>query len=322
MLLVACIALAGELAGCVQNTGTGPTRPAFHAHNGKIAFSRLDSRDGQSHIFIMKADGTGVKELAAKAVGDSPNPSPAFSPNGKRLAFEGGSSEFNVDIYIMNADGSGLKRITQEPTFDSMASWSPGGTRIAFSRVEISSMFASASSSARSNPDSSDENGIYTIRVDGTGLRQLTDEAHDEYPAWSPDGETIAFGRLTKHAGWIYTVNPDGGGLSKLTDPPRDSWDSQPSWSPDGTKIAFTRSSARRADVFLMNADGTNVRKLTAETDGFSPAFSPDGKNIVFVSNDGQTTHIYVINVDGTNVRMLTTKTKVNDDAPDWQTLP
>jgi Tol biopolymer transport system component len=323
MLLVACIALAGELAGCaVQNTGTGSTEPASRAHNAKIAFSRLDNRDGQSHIFIMKADGTGVKEPAAKAVGDSPNPSPTFSPNGKRLAFEGGSSEFYVDIYVMNADGSGPKRITQEPTFDSMGSWSPDGTRIVFSRVEITSMFVSASPSARSNRDSSDENGIYTIRVDGTGLRRLTDKAHDEYPAWSPDEETIAFGRLTKHAGWIYTVNPGGGGLSKLTDPPRESWDSQPSWSPDGTKIAFSRSSARRADMFLMNADGTHVRKLTGETDGFSPAFSPDGKKIVFVSNDGQTTHIYVMNVDGTNVRGLTTKTKVNDDAPDWQRFP
>jgi Tol biopolymer transport system component len=57
--------------------------------------------------------------------------------------------------------------------------------------------------------------------------------------------------------------------------------------------------------------------------DGFLPAFSPDGKKIDFVSNDeGQTTHIYVMNADGRNVRNLTTKTKVNDDAPAWQTLP
>ena len=47
------------------------------------------------------------------------------------------------------------------------------------------------------------------------------------------------------------------------------------------------------------------------------------GNDTVFVSNDeGQTTHIYVMNTDGRNVRRLTTKTKVNDDAPDWQTLP
>ena len=59
-----------------------------------------------------------------------------------------------------------------------------------------------------------------------------------------------------------------------------------------------------------MNADGTHMRKLTGKTDGFSPAFSPDGKKIFYVSNDGvQTT------------QRLTMKTKVHDEAPDWQPL-
>jgi Tol biopolymer transport system component len=72
-----------------------------------------------------------------------------------------------------------------------------------------------------------------------------------------------------------------------------------------------------------MNADGSShIRKLTGKTDGFSPAFSPDGNKIVFVSNDdGQTTHIYVMNADGAEVWRLTTKSKVHDDAPDWQPL-
>jgi Tol biopolymer transport system component len=285
-----------------------PAQAAFPGANGKIAFTRLDNEVGKFYIFVVEPDGTGLRKLAAKPANDN---DPAWSPNGKRLAFEASESlnTFNLDIYIMNADGSGVKRITKQSTHDRMPSWSPDGTKIAFMKD-------------RRSVQERDTGDIYTIRVDGTHLRQLTDNGLDEYPAWSPDGKTVAFDRPTKAKGRIYTVNSDGGGLRTLTDPPQGLWDSQPSWSPDGTRIAFTRASESRADVFTMNSDGTHTRKLTGKTDGFSPAFSPDGKKIAFVSNDSQTTHIYVMKADGTDVRRLTTKSKVNDDAPDWQTLP
>ena len=334
MLLVASIALVVMLTSCAaQKGGTGPTTPASPSQNGKIAFARMGSpgateiRVDKSEIFVVEPDGGSLGKLATKPVGDN---SPVWSPNGKRLAFEAseGHNDFNIDIYVMNSDGSGLEQVTKEPTLDRMPSWSPEGTRIAFSKVDISQMFssASASSSATSMRDSSNEAGIYTIRADGTDLRQLTDDGLDEDPAWSPDGKTVAFGRLTKANGSIYTVNADGGGLRQHTDPPEGFWDSGPSWSPDGTRIAFTRTSGERPnrpDVFTMNTDGTNRRKVTGETEGaYSPDFSPDGESIVFVGWKGGN-KLYVMNADGTGVRRLTkTQGGIMEDAPDWQPLP
>jgi len=315
MLLVASIAFAVVLASCAaQNSGTGATKPASSSHNGKIAFARTDNR-GQSHIFVMEPDGTGVRKLATKPALDN---FPAWSADGKRLAFEAseGPNDLNIDLYVMNADGSGLERITKGSTLDRMPSWSPDGKRIAFLR-------------GRWKPFAKENTGgIYTIRADGTDLRQLTDNPRDEYPAWSPDGKTIAFDRLTKESGGIYTVDSDGGGPRRLTDPPEGFWDGEPSWSPDGTRLAFTRTSGKRPnrpDVFTMNAeDGTHLRKLTAKTKGaYSPDFSPDGKRIVFVGWEGGN-KLAVMDADGTNVRRLTPDSKgiVDELGPDWQPLP
>jgi TolB protein len=316
VLLLASMALAVVLAGCgaTHEAETGPTKPTSSGQHDMIAFSRLDNREGQSHIFLIKPDGTGMRKLATKAAQDN---FPAWSPNAKKLAFEAseGLDDFNIDIYVMNADGSGLKRITKESTLDRMPSWSPDGTRIAFLRGRWKPF-------AEKNTG-----GIYTIRADGTDPRQLTDNAFDEHPAWSSDGKTIAFNRLTKASGGIYAVNPDGGGLKRLTDPPEGFWDSEPSWSPDGTRIAFTRTSGERPgrpDVFTMNADGTHIRKLTGKTEGaYSPDFSPDGERIVFIGWEGGN-KLAVMNADGTNIRRLTSDSKgiVDESAPDWQPLP
>ena len=326
--LVASIVVAAVLAGCAgQGRGTEATTEATPpTRNGEIAFARLDDQ-GRSGIFVVEADGTGLEGLPATPVGESPDPSPAWSPDGESIAFgaesPGGDGGFDLDIYVADADGGGLERVTTEPTFDSGPSWSRDGSRLAFSGVDMSQMFGSASASAGSARGGSDESGIHTIRSDGTDLHQLTTEPGDEHPAWSPDGGVIAFGRLTKAAGSIYTVSPDGDGPRKLTDPPEGYWDSQPSWTPNGAKIAFTRASESRSDVFLMNADGTGVMKLTGKSgDGFSPDFSPDGKQIVFTRNDeGQTTHIHVMDADGTDVRRLTKGVGIHDDAPDWRPL-
>jgi TolB protein len=84
---------------------------------------------------------------------------PAWSPDGRRLAFDG----YPKGIYLMNADGSGQRRVTDKAS--ESPAWSPDGRRIGF-----------------------ESNGeIYVINADGSKLRNLThDPAYDGWFAWSP----------------------------------------------------------------------------------------------------------------------------------------
>jgi Tol biopolymer transport system component len=336
-LPMASIALLVVLASCAtQPGGTEANKPAALTHNGKIASARDNNRVGDFEMFVMKADGTGTRKLATKPAQDD---NPAWSPDGRRLAFQaetqGRNTDRNTDIYVMNADGSGLRRITREPTYDTAPSWSPNGTRIAFSSVHLQDVPAALSSASapapsKGNQEGSGQSGIYTIRADGTGLRQLTHEPEDQYPDWSPDGKTIAFGRPAKGRGGIYTVNSGGGQLKRLTTPPKGVSDHEPCWSPDGKRIAFSRDTNDGwSDMFMMNADGTHIRNLAVRNMGTKmggavlPAFSPDGKKIVFVGWEGGVEKLYVMNSNGTNLRRLTkTQNAIDEDAPDWQPLP
>ena len=81
-------------------------------------------------IFVMNADGSGIRKLTHNALG---NAEPAWSPDGRKIAFGSRSTRNgNRDIYVMNADGSGKRNLTRNPAQDYHPSWSPDGRRIAF----------------------------------------------------------------------------------------------------------------------------------------------------------------------------------------------
>jgi TolB protein len=160
---------------------------------------------------------------------------------------------------------------------------------------------------------------IYTMGPDGGGVRNLTnDTAPDFQPAWSTDGERIAFVSLhvgSSHFDQLYTMDPDGGDRTRLTDL-GDGNVEEPAWSPDGERIAFyvTYGGAIDDELFTVGADGSEPVRLTdnARSDS-DPAWSPDGTRLAFV-RDGR---LLTMDPDGTDVRHLTPKGVVGFD-PSW----
>jgi TolB protein len=284
--------------------GSGPAAASFPGRPGKIAFA--SDASGSNDNVVMNADGVGRANLTTGADDDT---DPAWSPDGRRLAFVRGGAQ--PAVYLVQADGSGLRRLTTGAS----PAWSPDGTRLVFSRRVGRGV------------------DLYVIRADGRGLRRLTrTTATESEPEWSPDGRLIACVR-TAGAGsaHLYVLRPGGGGVRRVSTGSVE--DSSPTWSPDSRQLAFVRDeeSLGVSRVFLTTVDGARARPRINElrhdpaaTFEGDPSWAPDGKRIIFVRGARLYSDLYVASPDGRLLRRLTDNAvdQVTDRQPSWQRLP
>ena len=215
---------------------------------------------------------------------------PAFSPDGRQIAFVwDGGEENNADIYVKLIDAAGEPlHLTTDPAPDHSPVWSPDGRYIAFARE-------------------GEAGGIYQIAALGGGERKLAEilaarvyhrGAYYQFGrntlSYSPDGKYLAVADSTA-AGEplsISLLEVATGEKQRLTHPPAASvGDDSPAFSPDGHTLAFARLMAGGKDIYVVPVTGGEPRSLTSEstvrpgsfTDGL--AWTPDGREIVFASN-------------------------------------
>jgi tol-pal system beta propeller repeat protein TolB len=196
--------------------------------------------------------------------------------------------------------------LINDPFDERDIAWSPDGCCIAFTT------------------DRHGRSEIYLVSVAEGWQQRLTDvqsfdppwSGRDYQPAWSPDGEYIAFGSERDDNYDIYLMKADGSGLTRLTDHPAGDWG--PTWSPDGNYIAFGSDRDGNPEIYVMNPDGSDQVNLTDYPGrDETPVWSPDSQYIAFVSERDENFDIYVTRVDGSGLSRLTTDPFV-DRKPAW----
>jgi Tol biopolymer transport system component len=143
------------------------------------------------------------------------------------------------------------------------------------------------------------------------------DPAEDWKPAWSPDGNRLAFVSNRSGEPQIYVVGADGADLTCLTEGAGRNW--APAWSPDGTRLAFVSDRDGQAEIYIMEADGSNPTRLTDDpAHDLDPVWSPDNTRIAFVSTCEGDADIYLMEADGSNPINLNAADPTYEAAPAW----
>jgi TolB protein len=218
---------------------------------GRIAFSSEDPGSESSDLFTVNPDGSGLRRITNGPVGK--NTTPAFSKDGKRVAFVSTRDGGKDQIYVMNADGTDVKRVTNDISVGFFnPQWSSDGKRIVC-YVE--------------KGDGNDQ--IWTMNADGSNPRLLTANiGHNVFPGWTPDGKQIIFSsskrdRITSDSyvdgSYLYLMKADGSRLAKIGN--IKSFFARV--SPDGKKIAFISGRYPATAIYIANVDGSGATVLT-----------------------------------------------------------
>jgi Tol biopolymer transport system component len=302
--------LVSSLAACgLALAAVVPAAEAsFPGRNGKLA---------HAPVFPMPEDSIGTitpdgEQAVLSTHGVAGPANIAFSPDGRRVAFDGpATTGSGRALYVMAVDGTKPVQVGRGDRRRYNPAFSPDGTKLVF---------------VQDNGPTAGSGDIYTITTGGAGLtRVTTSSGWDGAPDWSPDGSRIAYVCRPGGRPQVCQASPTGASRSVTTGALGLNTIADPSWSPDGAHLAFSGAPAGQSgQVYRIPRSGGVAQRLTT-VEGQQPAWSPDGGWIAYEQylGDGAFGIATLNAADGTGAAVLTaTETSWDIDPSGWQALP
>ena len=281
----------GKLFGqpFVVRPDVGDARLHSWSEDGKLLFS---SSQSVSDFYVVNVDVEGRRkgEVIKLTRGSEAHSPPAWSPDGKQIAYFSGRRGETISILcVTSADGK------EEREEREIASIAPYKGPIDWLNDDEIVLIADI-------PEKR-EKGIYSVSVSSREIKPiLVDNEVMGHVDVSPDGKRIAFLRGLQHH-QIYSVDVDGSNLRQITSDDKASV-YNPAWSPDGRQLVFSKSARGRRGISILSLNSGEERELLGSDDPEarfrSPSWSPDGSKIIYSSRNADSQNaIWIVPTSG-----------------------
>jgi dipeptidyl aminopeptidase/acylaminoacyl peptidase len=304
----------------------------------------------QSDVWMARWDGTRTVRLTHTTA--ESERAPQWSPDGRWLAFLSSRGDTNetAQLWLLDRSGGEAERVTSLKGGVTDYAWAPDGVRLALvvQDAEPAESVTTGVDTTKKRPKpivvdrfwfKEDYAGYLGKRREHLWLfdlatrsaAQVTSGQHDDVlPAWSPDGQSIAFASKRgpdpdRSDDWnLYAVDPTPGAEPKrLTahegNDGDGSWSSRPTWSPDGRRIAYLRAGPLKLIYYAaqklaaVGIDGSGEALVSPKLDNWvsQPRWSPDGSAIYFLLEEDRTYHLARVPAAGGTIERVVSGARV-----------